>query len=238
MEIDSVRDRFITDLEEGKLFHAFLLFGGSSEERNNFVKSFANFLENKEFAFPSKTLCDFLEFGADAEEDIGIEAARGLKDFLLRSPGRSLRRVLLFSRADALTPAVQNTMLKIVEEPPENTLIFFSASTENTVLETLLSRLTRIYFGSTKEESEEKEPDIVLPEGPMTDEEATCIISRLIAFYRGDVKRNSGKIKILLRRLGALKNWNTNKKLQIRAAMAEIGLKAPSASRSFRNGVK
>ncbi len=242
MDFSSICREFIDREEKGRLPHAFLLFGGANEEKISFVRSFANFLERGEFAEPSGTLSDFFEVLADEEGgDIGIDSARKIKNFLFQSPNCSAKRVAVVNSAHRMTVHAQNAVLKIVEEPPIRGLIFFIADTENTILETLLSRLERIYFGVKAEASEKKEILLELPEGPISDAEAENIFHGLIASFRKSPIENSRKIKILLRRLVAVKEWNTNKKLQLKAVISETGMAVSRKQTSYpvrRNKVK
>ncbi|MDR3293631.1 MAG: hypothetical protein LBT20_05965 [Clostridiales bacterium] len=47
---------------------------------------------------------------------------------------------------DALLPAVQNKLLKSLEEPPEGVIFFLSAKNEDAVLKTVLSRCEKLYL--------------------------------------------------------------------------------------------
>ena len=56
--------------------------------------------------------------------------------------------VLVVNSADALTQEAQNLLLKMVEEPPHSTYLLFSTRFEQSLLPTLLSRLSRLFAGS------------------------------------------------------------------------------------------
>jgi hypothetical protein len=74
---------------------------------------------------------------------ISIDAIRTLQRFLqLKTLGntRQLRRAIIVEHADALTTEAQNAFLKILEEPPRDTILILTANSQHTLLPTILSR--------------------------------------------------------------------------------------------------
>lgn len=74
---------------------------------------------------------------------ISIDAIRDLQRFLqLRTLGndRPLRRAVIIEHADALTIEAQNALLKLLEEPPADTLIILTVNSKRALLPTILSR--------------------------------------------------------------------------------------------------
>ncbi len=76
---------------------------------------------------------------------IKLEQAHQLLEFLsLKSWGES--RVVILAGADALSPQAANALLKILEEPPENSFVLLLASQLAAVLPTLRSRSQVLRF--------------------------------------------------------------------------------------------
>jgi len=78
---------------------------------------------------------------------ISIETIRTLQKFLqLKTVGKGegIRRVVLVEHAEALTIEAQNAFLKILEEPPADTLILLTADNRRALLPTILSRVQLI----------------------------------------------------------------------------------------------
>jgi len=77
---------------------------------------------------------------------IPIETIRELQHFLqLKTPGRkALRRLIIIEQADRLTREAQNAFLKILEEPPSDTLILLTSAHTADLLPTIRSRVQRI----------------------------------------------------------------------------------------------
>jgi hypothetical protein len=75
---------------------------------------------------------------------ISIDAIRELQKFLqLKTVGhaKQFRRAVIIEHAEALTTEAQNAFLKLLEEPPADTLIILTANNQRAVLPTILSRV-------------------------------------------------------------------------------------------------
>ena len=77
---------------------------------------------------------------------ISIEKIRDLQRFLqLKTIGtHPLRRALIIEHANALTTEAQNAYLKLLEEPPADTLMLLTVSSPRALLPTILSRVQTI----------------------------------------------------------------------------------------------
>jgi DNA polymerase-3 subunit delta' len=74
------------------------------------------------------------------ERSISIDAVRELEHFMsLKIPGRGWR-VAVVEDAHYLTPEAQNALLKTLEEPPAETLIILTSTSEQQLLLTIRSR--------------------------------------------------------------------------------------------------
>lgn len=79
----------------------------------------------------------------DEKGTIPIEVVRELQRFLrLRVPGEArIRRAVVIEDAGALSTEAQNALLKILEEPPEDTVLILTVADESSLLQTVRSRL-------------------------------------------------------------------------------------------------
>ncbi|MEK7555275.1 MAG: hypothetical protein AAB516_00410 [Patescibacteria group bacterium] len=146
---DLIKDfKKLTD--NSKLSHAYLFFGESQVGKFFFARHLANFLENKIFSPPLSFLSETIIISSDNEGDhkgsIGIDAVRSLKHFLYQKPVVSKRRTAIIRDAENLTADAQNAVLKILEEPPTQSLIIFTADNYENLFPPVLSRLQKIYF--------------------------------------------------------------------------------------------
>jgi DNA polymerase-3 subunit delta' len=88
---------------------------------------------------------------------IGIDEIRKFKKKLQFEPYESEKQIGLILHASALTLQAQNSLLKILEEPGENTIFILTVSNERALLPTILSRSQKIYI----KEGIDKQPEAV-----------------------------------------------------------------------------
>jgi len=74
------------------------------------------------------------------ETSIGIEEVREAIKFLSKKPTQSPNNILVFYNAHLLTLPAQNAILKILEEPPTNSLIYLVTAQPDQLITTVLSR--------------------------------------------------------------------------------------------------
>lgn len=77
------------------------------------------------------------------KKSISIDEVRELQKFLqLKTTGRAdIRRAAIIEQAELLTTEAQNALLKILEEPPSDTILILSAAHTQSLLPTIRSRL-------------------------------------------------------------------------------------------------
>lgn len=80
------------------------------------------------------------------KQAISIDDIRRVKAFTrLRAPGnQAIKRVIIVADAHTMSGEAQNALLKILEEPPEDTVLILTAPTAKHVLPTIASRVMAI----------------------------------------------------------------------------------------------
>lgn len=78
------------------------------------------------------------------KNSIGIDQSREIKKFLSNKPLNGKYKAVYISKAEKLTTAAQNSLLKTLEEPPSYATIILNAKTQDSVLETIISRCQKI----------------------------------------------------------------------------------------------
>lgn len=78
---------------------------------------------------------------------IEVEQAREAVDYVQLSTYRAGFRVVLVDPADSLNPAAANALLKVLEEPPLNTVFVLVSDQPRRLLPTIRSRCTRLDVG-------------------------------------------------------------------------------------------
>lgn len=203
--------------DSDKLSHAYLFSGENEEEKFIFAQSLANFLENGIFGTPAQLLKETLIILPDEKGTIGIDAVRSLKNFLRQKPTNSKSRIAIIKEAQNLTPEAQNAALKIVEEPPESALIIFLIKNAENLISTLNSRLQKIHFPETAMRKMRIHTNAA--NNINNDINIDYFFENLIGDLRKDPLKNFQKLKEALRRLVSIKQFNTNKRLQMRTLL-------------------
>ncbi len=95
------------------------------------------------------------ERSADSESptktdvSIGVSDIKLLKQKLFLKPLRGEMKALIMQNAESLTIPAQNALLKVLEEPPNNTLIILTTERKDILLKTILSRCKIISISSS-----------------------------------------------------------------------------------------
>ncbi len=82
----------------------------------------------------------------EPSKKIGIERIRSLADFINISTHRGGLRVVFVYPAEAMTTESSNSLLKMLEEPPANTLFILATNRLDALLPTILSRCSKLAF--------------------------------------------------------------------------------------------
>jgi DNA polymerase-3 subunit delta' len=77
---------------------------------------------------------------------IGIDEIRTLKKEVTLRLAEDTDRILVIASADRMTPAAANSLLKLLEEPPDRTILFLTTAAQGRLLPTILSRCQHIRF--------------------------------------------------------------------------------------------
>lgn len=91
------------------------------------------------------------------EKLVGIEDVRIIQKKIYLKPIKGDTKAIVLAAFNGLTIEAQNALLKILEEPPNNTIIILVVINTEQVLPTILSRCKVIAIGNKKEEFSKKE---------------------------------------------------------------------------------
>lgn len=87
-----------------------------------------------------------------AKQSIGIEEIKQLQQKLYLKPIRSPQKAIIIHDAQLLTTEAQNALLKVLEEPPEQTIIILTTESVEALLPTILSRCKIVQLEEKKQE--------------------------------------------------------------------------------------
>ncbi|RNC28652.1 MAG: DNA polymerase III subunit gamma/tau [Candidatus Dichloromethanomonas elyunquensis] len=180
---------------EGKLAHFLLFHGSGAEERYRAVLDLALVLNCRgdgEKPCGHCPACKKILSGNHPDihmvkpfkASIGIEQVLTFQSKIYRKTYEGGFRVCLMEEADKLTLPAANALLKITEEPPENTVIILSTSNAEGVIGTLRSRAQTVYFSPPNEGEWKDEIEVFRLSGGDPD------LARLIQGYGYQQVRN------------------------------------------------
>lgn len=76
----------------------------------------------------------------ESEKQIGIKDVKLLQEKTLLKPFKSKQKIVTLNAEKGITIEAQNALLKVLEEPPNNTIIVLIVNSKNVALPTILSR--------------------------------------------------------------------------------------------------
>jgi len=91
-------------------------------------------------------------FSISGNETISIDAVREIIGYVSSKTYVSEKRVVIVKNADMMRKEGANSFLKILEEPPANTLFILTADNPNFILPTIVSRCQSIKFSYLRSE--------------------------------------------------------------------------------------
>ncbi len=140
----------LSAIESKTISHAYLFTG---EDITSVENSYREFLcmvmsdvSQRELMLEritKKTHSDIADIYPDGAT-IKISQLRGVAGILQTEPAEGQYNVLIIHEAEKMTKESQNFLLKTIEEPPENALIILLAANQDSLLGTILSRVTII----------------------------------------------------------------------------------------------
>ena len=83
-------------------------------------------------------------------QSIGIDTVKYIKQKIFLKPFKGTKKMLVIEDAQLLTTEAQNALLKLLEEPPDHTIIFIETTTKEALLPTILSRCQIIELVETQ----------------------------------------------------------------------------------------
>ena len=153
---ENVKDILKKAVQHNTVLHSYLFVGEEGIGKSLFAKEFAKSILclGKEKPCEACKSCieieennqpDYIEIVPDGNS-IKIEQIRNMQLKVAEKPIVSTKKVYVIQEADTMTQEAQNALLKTLEEPPEYITIILIASNENSILNTIKSRCTKIVF--------------------------------------------------------------------------------------------
>ena len=144
-------------ITKGNILHSYMFFGNEGIGKKIFALEFAKMIlcENQKNS-PCEKCKSCIEFDSNNNPDfffiepdgnsIKIDQIRNMQKGMLEKPIISSKKVYIINNAETMTKESQNCLLKTLEEPQEYVVIILIVSDENSMLSTIKSRCTKIFF--------------------------------------------------------------------------------------------
>ena len=97
----------------------------------------------------------------ESEKTVGIAQTRLLQKNIFLTPNSGAKKAVILESFFGITIDAQNSLLKILEEPPEDTIIMILVSSLDFVLPTIISRCKIINLSKVSKLSEKENQDIL-----------------------------------------------------------------------------
>ncbi len=156
---------FESAVKTGKIAGAYLIAGASPETTKQQIDEFLlHVFCNTKTACGKCAGClkylheshvDIVKIEA-AKNTIKIDDVREIPAQVAKKSYEGGYKAVVISEADAMTPQAQNALLKVVEEPPENTVFVLGAQNTKNILPTILSRCIILKTSLSREQTEKQ----------------------------------------------------------------------------------
>ena len=161
----------ITSINLNNLSHAVIIEGQEGVGKNQIClhlinnllseKNSHNLIKNNShpdlFCINNETLISYFERKDKKKvktntKKIPVGFIREAIDFVMLKSGLSKNKILFIDNAENLTISSQNALLKILEEPPENTYIIIQSNRYKCLNQTIYSRCQMIHFNNLSQD--------------------------------------------------------------------------------------
>ncbi len=116
---------------------SFIIAGKNWEKQEKEVKKIASRFHVNRFDL---TIITREQTDGKAKQSLGIEDVKNMQKKLFLKPIESPAKAVVLKEAELLTIEAQNALLKVLEEPPDHTIIILTVDTLDALLPTIQSR--------------------------------------------------------------------------------------------------
>ncbi|MFP4456144.1 MAG: ATP-binding protein [Clostridia bacterium] len=134
-------------IKAGRIGHAYLFVGKNGIGKKLVARAFAaDIMGDIEDGLIERNRHPDFKLWETDKKSIGVSSIRNLQEGLFLSPTQSKRKVVMINEGEKLTTQAQNALLKILEDPPEETTFLILVEKLSKILPTLISRCQILRF--------------------------------------------------------------------------------------------
>ena len=163
--------------------------------------------------------------------EIPVDTARRIPPFLHRTPAEGGWRIVIVDEADRLNRNAANAILKVIEEPPRQALIFLICNRPGAMLPTIRSRCRRLMLTPPETDAV---VDLLTGSGIVTDRRQAGILARLAEGSPGKaIELHEGDAVGLFETLTKILGQGARLDIQAATAVADR-ISRPTAEAAYR----
>ncbi len=159
-----VTETFRNMSEKNRMAHSFLIYGEKGLGKKTMAAHLAMMLVCESDSKPCGQCRSCINAANRTHPDIvyaehsgklggfSVETVRNICADAYIKPNNGERKIYLFTDADNITVQAQNSLLKLIEEPPAYAYFIFTATDRNIILETIRSRIISLSASETSRE--------------------------------------------------------------------------------------
>jgi DNA polymerase III delta prime subunit len=133
---------------------SFMVISTDKEKRKTYIAEYCQTLHISKF---DQTLIEKDSALKQNMQSIGIEEIKNLQKKIFLKPLQSETKAIIIEDAHLLTVEAQNALLKVLEEPPDHTIIILASESREQLLSTIISRCQVVTLEEEKKTLTEEE---------------------------------------------------------------------------------
>ena len=164
------KELLIKTIKSKNLLNSYLFVGEEGIGKKEIAIEFARMILCEDDDFENDSSCSScIKFDSNNHPDfsliesesniISVDDIREIVDDVYQKPINSSRKIIVIDNAEYMNESAQNAFLKTLEDPPSYVTIILITSREDMLLNTILSRCTKIQFNRLSESEIEEYVD-------------------------------------------------------------------------------
>lgn len=135
VEQDVVKQVLLNQIKTNQIYNSYLFVGQAGSGKTTSARLFAKLLNGDGYVVE-----------IDAASNNGIDAMRQLIEECKQQPIGQKYRIYIIDECHSLSNQAWQSLLKLIEEPPERSILIFCTTDSSKIPDTIISRVQQFYF--------------------------------------------------------------------------------------------